>query len=279
MSRKVAIITGGGKHLHPPPRPPMPNKFIASGIGLGVATRLAATNAWDIIILDLNQVAGEVAAVSLKSTTFICTDVNDYTSLSFAFHKTFTSHGSQLDFVFANAGIAEKDSFYSTGSSNASSPPPPPNMLPIDIDLKSVVHTTWLAQHYIRLNQHRKGGVLTMTASAGGLYALPLFPLYAAAKHGVLGLMRSIAKPFYENDGIRVNAICPGKVRTNLFSNEAWDKMGTDFTPTERIVEAVMMLLGDEGLWGKAVEVSGENGRWFREQPEYMDPKMRKLLG
>lgn len=150
-------------------------------------------------------------------------------------------------------------------------------MLPIDIDLKSVVHTTWLAQHYFRLNQHRKGGVLTMTASVGGLYALPLFPLYAAAKHGVLGLMRSIAKPFYDNDGIRVNAICPGTVRTNLVSNESWGKMKTGFTPIERIVEAVVMLLEDEALWGKALEVSGEKGRWFREQPEFMDPEMMKL--
>lgn len=247
-------------------------------MGLAVATQLAATDTWDIAILDLNGEAGEAAASSLKSTSFIRTDVNDYASLSSAFHHTFTSRGHRLDFVFANAGIAERDSFYDTGSPDVS-PPPPPDLLPIDIDLKSVVHTTWLAQHYFRLNQHRKGGDLIMTASVGGLYALPSFPLYAAAKHGVVGLMRSIAPPFYQIDGIRVNAICPGTVRTNLLSKESWDRMGTEFTPIERIVEAVEMLLGDGGLWGKAVEVSGENGRWFRDQPEYMDPAMKKLLG
>jgi hypothetical protein len=43
-----------------------------------------------------------------------------------------------------------------------------------------------------------------MTASVGGLYALPLFPLYAAAKHGALGLMRSITKPFFEMMGLEL---------------------------------------------------------------------------
>jgi len=59
MSRKVAIITGGGKHLDPPPRPPIPNKSIASGIGLAAATHLAATSDWDNIIIAARQNSGK----------------------------------------------------------------------------------------------------------------------------------------------------------------------------------------------------------------------------
>jgi hypothetical protein len=55
--------------------------------------------------------------------------------------------------------------------------------------------------------------------------------------------------------------------------------MSAEFTPIKQIVKATIILLGNKGLWGRAVEVSGKNGRWFREQPEHMDPKMRKLLG
>jgi NAD(P)-dependent dehydrogenase (short-subunit alcohol dehydrogenase family) len=131
------------------------DKLLAPGIGLAFATHLAAKGGWNITIFDLNPEAGEAAASSLQGTTFIQCDVNSSSSLAAAFHQTFTSHGNQLDFVFANAGITEKDSFYAiypTQGSSDASPPPPPNMLPIGIDLKSVVSTTWLAQHYFRLN-------------------------------------------------------------------------------------------------------------------------------
>jgi NAD(P)-dependent dehydrogenase (short-subunit alcohol dehydrogenase family) len=135
MSQKVAIITGGGEYLISLPSHLFLTESVASGIGLAVATHLATTGTWSITILDLNQPAGEAAVASLQSTTFIHTDVNDYASFSSAFHRTFMSHDNQLDFVFANAGIAEKDSFYthplsSPNNTDPTSPPPPPNMLP-----------------------------------------------------------------------------------------------------------------------------------------------------
>lgn len=254
-------------------------------MGLAVATKLAATGTWNIVILDRNEEAGKAAASSLKSTTFIPTDVSDYTSLSRAFHQSFTTHNQQLDFVFANAGIVESANFYDTGSAQATgagespfSPPPPPSLLTIDINLKSVVTTTWLAEHYFRLNTHHGGENLIMTASVNSLYALPRSPIYAAAKHGVLGFMRSIAKYMFQKDGIRVNAICPGAVRTNLLPQQFWDQSTAQFTPIERIVDAVDLILADEGMWGQTLEVSGPTGLWFRKQVEYADPEIKNLL-
>jgi NAD(P)-dependent dehydrogenase (short-subunit alcohol dehydrogenase family) len=239
-------------------------------MGLAVATNLASNGNWNITILDLNPSAGAAAASSLKSTIFIRTDVNDYTSLASAFQKTFQSH-HRLDFVFANAGVVERGSLYAPHPTS-DTPPPPPDMLSIDIDLKSVVTTTWLAQHYFRLNPApQKGGCLIMTSSVGRLYGIPLFPLYCAAKHGVIGLMRSIATPFFQNDKISVNAICPGTVRTNLLRQEQWDAMEATFVPIEKVVAAVEMLLDEgEGLYGKAVELVGEVW-YFREQVEFKD--------
>lgn len=103
--------------------------------------------------------------------------------------------------------------------------------------------------------------------------------------------MRSIAKHYYLYDAIRVNAICPGTVRTNLLDASVWaafpDKF---FTPVEKIAEVVVMLVegGDmvdargvrvsaDKAWGRAVEVSGWS-HYFREMPKYCDDQMRQAM-
>lgn len=93
----------------------------------------------------------------------------------------------RLDFVFANAGIIERWNFYQKNEGEG--PPPEPDQLSIDIDLKSVVSTTYLAQHYFRLSKESYGNgtqALVMTSSCGGLYPSPFCPMYTAAKHGKL---------------------------------------------------------------------------------------------
>ena len=115
--------------------------------------------------------------------------------------------------------------------------------------------------------------------------------------------MRSIA-PIYHSAGIRVNAICPGIVKTNLLSSEEWDNFPEEyFTPLEKIAEVVVMLIEgkDEGgkrvtgegggtgnngkapgegsvLVGKAVEISGLN-HYYREQAGFCDEGMRAVMG
>jgi NAD(P)-dependent dehydrogenase (short-subunit alcohol dehydrogenase family) len=150
MSRKVAFITGG-----------------ASGMGLAVAEALAKRGDWDLHLVDLNAEAGKQAASSL-SAQFHQTNVTDYSSLTSAFENTFKQNG-RIDFVFANAGIVERDNFYE--KHDLSKPPPEPNQLSIDINLKAVVNTSYLALHYFRKNPKTVSSpVLVMTASCGGLY-------------------------------------------------------------------------------------------------------------
>jgi NAD(P)-dependent dehydrogenase (short-subunit alcohol dehydrogenase family) len=224
----------------------------------------------------MNPTTGTAAAASIPKATFHQCNVTDYASLSAAFEAQHKAH-KQLDFVFANAGIVEKDSFYATHDTG-SAPPPPPNMLSIDIDLKAVVATAWLALHYFRLNTGIRGGSLVMTSSVGGLYAVPFCPMYAAAKHGVLGFMRSISGQYYKNDGVRVNAICPGNVRTNILSEKEWASLkDTFFTPVENVVRQVESFIEDD-QFGKTAELSGDLIHW-REQPEFMDEEMKKAMG
>lgn len=153
-------------------------------MGLAVAKALSAINNWTIHILDINEERGAQVAKDLPSTIFHRANVTKYSELAAAFQSMFQQRG-QLDFVFANAGVIERNNFYVPhGEGNKDvCPPPEPDLLSIDADLKGVVLTTYLAQHYFRHSPHRGlGSILVMTASCGGLYPSFYSPLYSAAK-------------------------------------------------------------------------------------------------
>lgn len=77
-----------------------------------------------------------------------------------------------------------------------------------------------------------------MAASCGGLYSSYYSPIYAATKHGVIGLMRSIAQYFWFQNKIRVNAICPSLVRANLLDAKERANFPEEyFMPVEKIVD------------------------------------------
>jgi len=196
--------------------------------------------------------------------------------------------------VFANAGIAEKTNFYETHDTGIE-PPPPISLLVANISLDAVILTSYLALHYFRLSKvDKQDKTLIMTASCGGIYPSYYSPTYSAAKHGVVGLMRSIAKSYWTFDKIRVNAICPGVVKTNLLTAKEWENFPEQyFTPVEKIVEGVLILLDGEDpvknnridavidkggvLWGEALEISGMN-HYYREAPKVCDDAMQAVM-
>jgi NAD(P)-dependent dehydrogenase (short-subunit alcohol dehydrogenase family) len=61
----------------------------------------------------------------------------------------------------------------------------------------------------------RPGGAIVVTASVGGLTGVSFNPAYAASKHGVIGMVRSMAEAFAAK-GVRINALCPGGVNTPM---------------------------------------------------------------
>jgi len=63
----------------------------------------------------------------------------------------------------------------------------------------------------------RGGGAIVATASLAGLTGVPLDPLYAANKHGVVGLVRSLG-PTLSAEGIRINAVCPGFAESGMIA-------------------------------------------------------------
>jgi len=251
-------------------------------MGLAVATALSACSDWEVHILDINRDNGSQVAKSLARTTFHYADVTKYKVLGEAFQKCFQAH-KRIDFVFANAGMIERVNFYDThpiSTGETVAPPPEPDLLSIDADLKGVILTTYLAQHYFRASPNQgAGSSIVMTASCGGLYPSFYSPLYSSAKCefifgvipfleflfvisgrgkslnsiiipcadsfcivGVVGFMRSIAQHF-KAGGIRANAICPGIVRTNLVDQNGWDAFPQHrFTDMEAVVRVVLQL-------------------------------------
>jgi NAD(P)-dependent dehydrogenase (short-subunit alcohol dehydrogenase family) len=146
----------------------------------------------------------------------------------------------------------------------------------IDLNLRSQLITTHASLGHMTA---QKSGSILFTASTSGLTGSPWSPTYSAAKAGVIGLARSLAKR-HAKDGIRVNAICPGAIDTPMLRvfvnrpdqpghNEAdpealikaavtRNPMGRAARP-EEIAEAAVFLLSDKASFvtGIAMPVDG----------------------
>ena len=148
--------------------------------------------------------------------------------------------------------------------------------LAMDLNVRSVLVSTEAALPELRA---RGGGALLFTASTSGLRGSAFSPVYSAAKFGIVGMVRSMAKR-YAQEGIRVNAVCPGPTDTPMLrvfvarpdqqSTQGRDKeeivqkyaaanpMGRAARP-EDIANAALFLVSDEAAYvsGVALPVDG----------------------
>jgi NAD(P)-dependent dehydrogenase (short-subunit alcohol dehydrogenase family) len=181
LSQRRAFVTGG-----------------ASGIGAATA-RLLAGEGYDVTVADLQDDLGEQVAEAVGGR-FVHFDVADAAGWSGVLDG--------VDLVHLNAGVA-------TGERDLAKVSDEQYRRLMSTNLDGVVFG---AREAARAMAGR-GGAIVATASVAGLLGFAPDPVYTAAKHAVVGLVRALG-PALAPEGITVNAVCPGIVETGLIPPE-----------------------------------------------------------
>ena len=216
LDGKVALVTGG-----------------AGGLGSATARALSAAGA-TVVVADIDPagaaIAEEVGGVFAEVDVSGLEANRDLVDLA-------RGECGGLDLVHLNAGVAS-----GIGLGDEFDLDRYRQVMAINLD--GVVFGTVAALPALR---ERGGGSIVATASLAGLTAVPFDPLYAANKHAVVGLARSLGLGL-GNESIRFNAICPGFAESGIIApiREALVESGTPIIPAEQVADAVMSLFTGE---------------------------------
>jgi NAD(P)-dependent dehydrogenase (short-subunit alcohol dehydrogenase family) len=244
LQGRVALVTGG-----------------ADGIGRATAVAFATAGA-KVVVADIQDDEAQITVESITSrggqAIYVKTDVSDEYAVKALVAKVVDTYGG-LDVAFNNAGIE--------------GPEGPTADVGMD-DWQKVISINlmgvWLSMKYeIPAMLERGGGAIVNTASVAGLVGFPNLPAYVASKHGVVGLTKNAALE-YCTQGIRVNAVCPGVIRTEMIDRiiEEGEQTEDDLTAAtplgrlgqpEEIAKAVLWLCSEEASFvvGHTMTIDG----------------------
>jgi NAD(P)-dependent dehydrogenase (short-subunit alcohol dehydrogenase family) len=188
---KVAIVTGG-----------------SSGIGRAAAIAFGKAGA-KVVVAACREAEGEETVHFIKETgseaLFVKTDVTKAADVEALVNKATETYG-RLDYAFNNAGSGKPGSIVDLAEADWD--------YEININLKSI----WLCMKYeIPAMQKSGGGAIVNTSSQGALLGVANYGAYGAAKAGVIALTCAAAAE-YSSARIRVNAVSPGAVKTDLWA-------------------------------------------------------------
>jgi len=236
----------------------------ASGIGRACAIRFAAEGA-AVLVADLEAARpGALATVQAirdagGEAEFCACDVasaDDHVRLV----AQAVTHFGRLDFAHNNAGIGVHQRLHETSDED------------FDRVIAVNLRGTFLGlKHQIRQMLTQGAGAIVNTSSNAGLRAVTMLSAYTASKHGILGLTKNAAVE-YANDGIRVNAVCPGAIMTPLMSGQSPERQQeilapqamTRFGEPAEVAAAVVWLCSDQAsfITGAALPVDAGSVAW-----------------
>lgn len=241
FSGQVALVTGA-----------------SSGIGLATAQAFAASGA-KVALVDVDGAGLAKAVDDLRSAGHtvlgIACDITDEGQVAAMVETTVGTFG-QLDMAFNNAGILGPVCDIASEAA-------------ADYDAVMAVNLrgTWACLKYELLQMAKQGsGAIVNCSSLAGLVGQPARSAYQATKHGVLGLTKGAALD-YASRGIRVNAVCPGVIKTPM-SNGITPEQMTEilrnqpigrFGRPEEVAAAVLWLCSSAAslVLGVALPVDG----------------------
>ncbi|MNF95894.1 Cyclopentanol dehydrogenase [compost metagenome] len=239
LENNVAIITGGA-------------------VGIGAATvRLFADHGAKVVIIDINSVMGCAFQQELEKlghdVLFIQCDVSSEQQIIAAVQKTLSTYG-RIDILFNNAGIALPGLTHETKLDSWR------RVMNINLDAAFL-----LSREVITEMMKSGGGAIVNTSSIMGHVACVGASSYNTSKHALIGLTKSLALE-YAVHGIRVNAVCPGYVMTDMGRADlaADSSLGSlhalnRFAEPEEIAKAVLFLASDDSSFvtGSSLMIDG----------------------
>ncbi|MGZ5182381.1 MAG: SDR family NAD(P)-dependent oxidoreductase [Ramlibacter sp.] len=194
LKERVAIVTGGAG---------------VNGLGFATARMMAAQGA-QVVILDLATANPAGAAAELGPQHLgLAADITDKAQCEAAARTVLERYG-RIDILFNNAGITQPRKTLEITAADYDAV--------LDVSLRGTLH---MSQAVLPAMQAQRQGSIICTSSVsaqrgGGILG---GPHYSAAKAGVLGLTRAMAREFGP-DGIRVNAITPGLIATDIIKGK-----------------------------------------------------------
>jgi 3-hydroxybutyrate dehydrogenase len=218
LDGRHALITGGG-----------------TGIGAAAATHLHAAGAKITVTGRRREPLDRIAAI--VNGTAVQADVTDRDQIARAFDEARVANGP-IEMLVVNAGIAESAPFHKMTRDSWDRI--------IAVNLTAAFDCAQAALPDLMASEH---GRLVFVASVASLRGVPYAAHYAASKHGLLGLMRSLAAE-YAKTNLTVNAVCPGYVDTPM---------------TDQSVERVSQITGrSEGDARSVITNMNASGRLVR---------------